>query len=154
MCRASESDGYLRVLTRFDATMIVIGGIIGAGVFFTPNDIGQIAQQRWTMIGVWLLGGLIALTGSLTYAELGGLFPRAGGVYVFLREAFGGLPAFLYGWAVILVIAPGVGERRSARIGVTSTRGPPDCSFCWPPLWPCWPSSSRTRRAGCSDRES
>jgi APA family basic amino acid/polyamine antiporter len=94
-------------LTRFDATMLVIGSIIGGGVFFTPNDIAQVAQQRGSMIAVWLIGGLIALTGSLTYAELGGLFPRAGGVYVFLREAFGGLPAFLYGWALILVIAPG-----------------------------------------------
>ena len=101
------SAGYLRVLTRFDATMLVIGSIIGAGVFFTPNDIAQVAQDRTTMTAVWLIGGLIALTGSLTYAELGGMFPRAGGVYVFLREAFGGLPAFLYGWALILVIAPG-----------------------------------------------
>ncbi len=104
---ASPAPGYLRVLSRFDATMLVIGSIIGAGVFFTPNDIGQVTQGRGAMLLVWGIGGVIALTGSLTYAELGGLFPRTGGVYVFLREAFGGLPAFLYGWALILVIAPG-----------------------------------------------
>ena len=71
--------GYLRVLSRFDATMLVIGSIIGAGVFFTPNDIAHVVQQRGSMLGVWLVGGLIALTGSLTYAELGGMYSRAGG---------------------------------------------------------------------------
>jgi APA family basic amino acid/polyamine antiporter len=111
LCGMSSTDPagpvYLRVLSRFDATMLVIGSIIGGGVFFTPNDIAQLVRDRETMLGVWVVGGLIALTGSLTYAELGGMFSRAGGVYVFLREAFGGLPAFLYGWALILVIAPG-----------------------------------------------
>lgn len=87
--------------------LLVTGSIIGAGVFFTPNDVAQVVQSPGAMIAVWLIGGLIALTGSLTYAELGGLFPQAGGVYVFLREAYGGLPAFLYGWVVMLVIAPG-----------------------------------------------
>jgi len=104
---APKRAGYLRVLSRFDATMLVIGSIIGAGVFFTPYDIAQVVRDRESMMIVWLLGGFIALTGALAYAELGGLFPHAGGVYVFLREAFGGLPAFLYGWAIILVIAPG-----------------------------------------------
>ncbi len=99
--------GYLRVLGRFDGTMLVIGSIIGAGVFFTPNDIAQLLRDPVTMTLVWVIGGGIALTGSLTYAELGGLFPQAGGVYVFLREAFGPIPAFLYGWTVLLVIAPG-----------------------------------------------
>ncbi len=87
--------------------MLVIGSIIGAGVFFTPNDIAAVTQDRASMTWVWFIGGLIALTGALTYAELGGMFSRAGGVYVFLREAFGDLPAFLYAWGIILVIAPG-----------------------------------------------
>ncbi len=87
--------------------MLVIGSIIGAGVFFTPTDIAAVTQDRGSMTWVWFIGGLIALTGALTYAELGGMFSRAGGVYVFLREAFGDLPAFLYGWGLILVIAPG-----------------------------------------------
>jgi APA family basic amino acid/polyamine antiporter len=104
---APESSGYLRVLSRFDATILVIGSIIGAGIFFTPNDIAHVVQSRPAMLAVWVLGGVIALTGALVYAELGGLFPATGGVYVFLREAFGGLPAFLYGWALILVIVPG-----------------------------------------------
>ena len=87
--------------------MLVIGSIIGAGVFFTPNDIAAVTQDRGSMTWVWFIGGLMALTGALTYAELGGMFSRAGGVYVFLREAFGDLPAFLYGWGIVLVIAPG-----------------------------------------------
>ena len=107
MAEGGNGSGYLRVLSRFDATMLVIGSIIGGGVFFTPNDIAQVTQSRGTMLAVWLIGGVIAITGALTYAELGGMYRRAGGVYVFLREAFGGLPAFLYGWALLLVIAPG-----------------------------------------------
>jgi len=99
--------GYLRVLSRFDATMLVTGSIIGGGVFFTPNDMARVTGDRSILLGAWLLGGVIAMTGALTYAELGGMYRRAGGVYVFLREAFGGLPAFLYGWALLLVIAPG-----------------------------------------------
>lgn len=107
MAADSEGAGYLRVLTRFDATMLVIGCIVGAGVFFTPYDIAREAPDVGSMLGVWVLGGVIALTGSLTFAELGGLFPRAGGVYVFIREAFGDLVAFLYAWAITLIIAPG-----------------------------------------------
>jgi APA family basic amino acid/polyamine antiporter len=87
--------------------MLVIGSIIGGGVFFTPNDIAQVTQERGAMLAVWVIGGLIAITGALTYAELGGMYHRAGGVYLFLRDAFGGLPAFLYGWALLLVIVPG-----------------------------------------------
>ena len=101
------SDGYLRALTLKDATLLVIGSIIGSGVFFTPQQIALQTDSRVAQIGVWILGGVIALCGALTYAELGALFPKAGGVYVFLREAYGGLFGFLYGWAVILVIAPG-----------------------------------------------
>lgn len=101
------SDGYLRALGPKDATLLVIGSIIGSGIFFTPAQIARASDSPFVLIGVWILGGVIALCGALTYAELGGLFPRAGGVYVFLREAYGGLFGFLYGWAVILVIAPG-----------------------------------------------
>ena len=103
----AEPAGYRRVLSRFDATILVIGSIIGAGVFFSPNDIALVVQERPVMLGVWLVGGFIALVGALVYAELGALYPATGGVYVFLREAFGGLPGFLYGWALLLVIVPG-----------------------------------------------
>jgi len=103
----ADRSGYLRVLSLSDATLLVIGSIIGAGIFFTPAQIARATQSPAAFVGVWCLGGVIALCGALTYAELGGLFPRAGGVYVFLREAYGGLFGFLYGWAVLLVIAPG-----------------------------------------------
>ncbi len=104
---APEDEGYLRVLGRFDGTMLVVGGIIGAGVFFTPHDVSLVVQEPALMLGVWVLGGIVALTGALTYAEMGALVPRTGGVYVFLRDAFGPAPAFLYGWTLMLVIAPG-----------------------------------------------
>lgn len=103
----ARDDGYLRVLTRFDGTLLVVGCIIGAGVFFTPHDVSLVVQDPSLMLGVWVLGGVIALTGALTYAELGALYPQTGGVYVFMREAFGPAPAFLYGWTLMLVIAPG-----------------------------------------------
>ncbi|MEM1247205.1 MAG: amino acid permease [Acidobacteriota bacterium] len=103
----TSEDGYLRVLSRFDGTLLVVGCIIGAGVFFTPHDVSLVVQDPRLMLGVWILGGVIALTGALTYAELGALHPKTGGVYVFMREAFGSAPAFVYGWTIMLVIAPG-----------------------------------------------
>lgn len=102
-----QEGGYLRVLSLFDATLLVVGCIIGGGVFFNPGRVAGIAHEPWACLGAWVLGGVVALTGALTYAELGGLYPRAGGVYVFLKHAFGRLPAFLCAWSVLLIIAPG-----------------------------------------------
>lgn len=94
-------------LTLYGLTMIAIGSCIGSGIFVTPGKIVEILpHQGWILI-VWALGGLIALTGALTFAELGGLFPKAGGVYVFLREAYGDIAGFLYGWVTLLVINTG-----------------------------------------------
>lgn len=96
-----------RKLTLYGLSMIAIGSCIGAGIFATPGQIvNTLPHAGWVLI-VWVLGGLITLTGALTYAELGGLFPKAGGVYVYIREAYGHLTAFLYGWATLLVINTG-----------------------------------------------
>ena len=97
----------LRRLSTFDLMMIVIGSIIGSGIFITPSSIAEVLPSAWLILFVWLLGGLLALTGALTYGELGALMPRAGGVYVYLTEAYGGLFGFLYGWANFLVINTG-----------------------------------------------
>jgi APA family basic amino acid/polyamine antiporter len=96
-----------RELTLFDMTMIAIGSTIGSGIFLTPALIAKALPSPVWILGVWVVGGLMALCGALTYAELGAMMPRAGGVYVFLSEAYGGLTGFLYGWAYFLVVNTG-----------------------------------------------
>jgi APA family basic amino acid/polyamine antiporter len=96
-----------RELTTFDLTMIAIGSTIGSGIFLTPSSIAQTLQGPLLIILVWIIGGLMALSGGLTFAELGSMMPRAGGVYVFLNEAYGGMAGFLYGWAYFLVVNTG-----------------------------------------------
>lgn len=87
--------------------MIAVGGCIGSGIFATPNGVIQQVPHHGLALLVWAIGGLIALTGALTFAELGGMFPKAGGVYVYIKEAYGKLPGFLYGWVILLVINTG-----------------------------------------------
>ena len=94
-------------LNLYGLTMIVIGAVIGAGIFRTPSEIAGYLDNHLLIILVWILGGIVALTGALTFSELGGMFPKAGGVYVFLREAYGRLVGFLYGWVILLVITTG-----------------------------------------------
>lgn len=96
-----------RELTRFDLTMIAIGSTIGSGIFLTPALIAHTLPSTSLIVLVWLTGGVMALAGALTFAELGGLMPGAGGVYVYLSEAYGPLAGFLYGWAYFLVVNTG-----------------------------------------------
>ena len=94
-------------LKLYGLTMVAIGSCVGSGIFLTPAQIaGQLPSPAMILL-VWTFGGLIALTGALTFAELGSLFPQAGGVYVYLKEGYGRLIGFLYGWAYLLVIATG-----------------------------------------------
>lgn len=94
-------------LTTYGLTMIAVGSCIGSGIFITPSQIVSDLQSPWLVLLVWIVGGVVALTGALTFAELGGLFPKTGGVYVFLREAYGPLVAFFYGWSILLVVTSG-----------------------------------------------
>jgi APA family basic amino acid/polyamine antiporter len=96
-----------RQLTLFGLTMIAVGSCIGAGIFATPGSVVAVLPHAGWVVVVWMIGGLVTLTGALSFAELGGLFPKAGGIYVYLREAYGELPAFLYGWVTLLVINTG-----------------------------------------------
>jgi len=96
-----------RELTLYGLTMVAIGSCIGSGIFLTPSQIASVLPAPLLILAVWGLGGLITLTGALTFAELGAMFPQAGGVYVYLKEAWGELPAFLYGWAYLLIITSG-----------------------------------------------
>jgi basic amino acid/polyamine antiporter, APA family len=104
-----------RRLTLFGLTLIAVGSCIGAGIFITPFEIARAVPHGGYILVAWALGGGIALTGALTFAELGGLFPKAGGVYIFLREAYGPLTGFLYGWATLLIINTG----SLAALGIT-----------------------------------
>jgi APA family basic amino acid/polyamine antiporter len=91
----------------YGLTMIAVGACIGSGVFLTPSDIAfQLGDGKWVLIA-WLIGGIVALTGALTFAELGALFPEAGGVYAYLQIGFGKMTAFLYGWSILTVITSG-----------------------------------------------
>src|SRR5436853_1558397 len=117
-CRVSASAGgvtYARRLGLFSATMAVVGGIIGSGVFLGPEVVAARVGSAGLTLTAWIAGGVIALVGALSFGELGARRPRAGGGYVYLREAFGPLPAFLYGWALLLVIATGA----TAAVAVT-----------------------------------
>jgi APA family basic amino acid/polyamine antiporter len=98
--------------------MLVMGGIIGAGIFLNPAIVAQRVGSGVLTVGVWVIGGAIALAGAFCFAELGARRPRAGGGYVYLRDAFGPLPAFLYGWTLLLVIATGA----IAAVAVTFAR--------------------------------
>jgi basic amino acid/polyamine antiporter, APA family len=98
---------FKRALGPFDATMVVIGGIIGSGIFINPYIVAQRLDSVPLVLGAWAAGGAIALVGALAYAELGAIVPRAGGQYVYLRDAYHPLAGFLYGWALLVVIETG-----------------------------------------------
>ncbi|MCH8316195.1 MAG: amino acid permease [Planctomycetes bacterium] len=94
--RSGADQGLKRILGPVDATCIVIGAIIGVGIFFTPTQVAQLAESGGMALTAWAIGGAIALMGALTFAELGGLYPRTGGQYDILRDAYSPLPAFLF----------------------------------------------------------
>ena len=98
---------FKRELGLFDATMVVIGGIIGAGVFLSPGNVARWLDTPALVLAAWGAGGLIALAGAFSYAELGSIFPKAGGQYVYLRDGLHPLMGFMYGWALLLVIETG-----------------------------------------------
>src|SRR4051812_13638080 len=98
---------YARRLGLFSGTMAVVGGIIGGGIFRTPATVAERLGTSGAVLFAWVLGGVIALIGAFCFGELGQRRPAAGGGYVYLRDAFGPLPAFLYGWTLVLVIATG-----------------------------------------------
>ena len=86
---------------------MVVGGIIGSGIFFTPAEVARALPTGTWILAVWAIGGVVALAGALAYAELGAMMPDAGGAYVYIREAFGPLAAFLCGWMTLLLISTG-----------------------------------------------
>jgi len=91
----------------FDATMIVMGGIIGSGIFINSYVVAQQVHTPSLILGAWAVGGVVALIGAFVYAELAARIPEAGGQYAYLREAYNPGLAFLYGWVLLLVIQTG-----------------------------------------------
>jgi APA family basic amino acid/polyamine antiporter len=104
---SAASPTLRRELGLFSAALLVVGGIIGSGIFFTPAETARALPTAGLVFLVWAVGGVVALAGALTYAELGAMMPDAGGAYVYIRDGFGKLPAFLYGWMALLSIGTG-----------------------------------------------
>lgn len=104
---APGEKGLVRGLGAWDAALITIGSVLGTAVFITTADVARVLPHPGLVVGVWVLGGVLTLAGALTYAELGGMFPEAGGIYVYLKEAYGPLWGFLFGWASFLIIMSG-----------------------------------------------
>jgi APA family basic amino acid/polyamine antiporter len=96
-----------RSLNTFDATMIVMGGIVGSGIFINPYVVALHVHTPFLILGVWVLGGVLALLGGFIWAELATRLPQAGGQYLYLREAYHPAVAFLYGWVLLLVTQTG-----------------------------------------------
>ncbi len=103
----SHQPELARRLGLFDATMIVMGGIIGSGIFMNPSVVARQVNTRFLIILVWVIGGLLALTAAFIWAELAALRPEVGGQYAYLRDAYHPAVAFLYAWALLLVIQTG-----------------------------------------------
>lgn len=103
----AAQNGWKRELTAWDAASLSVGGVLGTAIFLTPSDIARTLPHAGLILSVWIAGGLLTLAGALTFGELGTMFPRAGGQYVYLKEAYGALPAFLFGWAAFFVIMSG-----------------------------------------------
>ena len=98
---------FQQKLGPFDATMLVAGTMIGSGIFVVSADIAQDVGSSGWLMAIWVLTGVMTIIGALSYAELAGMMPHAGGQYVFLREAYSPLWGFLYGWTCFLVIQTG-----------------------------------------------
>lgn len=96
-----------RAIGLWGATLLVIGSVIGSGIFLTTGVMAQELPSTTLVLAAWVVGGLLAMAGGLTYAEMGSMYPRSGGLYVFLSEAYGSVWGFLFGWACLLVILTG-----------------------------------------------
>jgi basic amino acid/polyamine antiporter, APA family len=105
--KTAEKNELKKTLRPVDAVMIVVGNVIGVGIFTTTGFIAGYIPDASLIMAVWAVGGMLTLFGALTYGELGGAFPRAGGDYIYLKEAYGPLAGFLVGWVGFFIINPG-----------------------------------------------
>jgi APA family basic amino acid/polyamine antiporter len=101
------SDRLARRLGLFDATMLVMGGIVGSGIFMNPYVVARVVHTPVLILGAWIFGGIVALIGAFIYGELAARRPQVGGQYAYIREAFSPVVAFIYGWGLLLVTQTG-----------------------------------------------
>src|ERR1700736_2132916 len=99
-----QEPGFVKALGLFDGTMIVVGSMIGSGIFIVAADITRQTGSAGGLLFAWIITGLLTVSAALSYGELAAMFPRAGGQYIYLREAYSPLWGFLYGWTLFLVI--------------------------------------------------
>jgi APA family basic amino acid/polyamine antiporter len=104
---ATETRSLPRVLSLWDIVSLVVGGVIGSGIFLVPKDMAAAVGGPLLILAVWVAGGLLSMFGAFSFGELGASMPEAGGVYVYLREAYGPILSFLFGWTLFLVIDSG-----------------------------------------------
>ncbi len=119
--------GFVRGLNLFDSTMIVIGVMIGSGIFIVSADMSRLIGSPGWLLAAWAFSGLLTITAALSYGELASMMPRAGGMYVYLREAYSPLMGFLYGWTLFTVIQTGT----IAAVAVAFARF---LAILWPPI--------------------
>ena len=119
--RSPTAASLPRAIGTLGSTAIVVGTIIGSGIFLVPHDVAQQVGTVQSLFLVWIVGGVLALGGALSLGELGAALPEAGGIYVYLREAYGGLFAFLYGWGMLLVINSGSVATLAVAFGIYSS---------------------------------
>src|SRR5258707_1720271 len=105
--RAKSEPGFVRAIGLFDGTMIVVGSMVGSGIFIVAADISRQTGSAGGLLLTWILTGLLTISAALSYGELAALFPHSGRQYVYLREAYSPLWGFLYGWTLFLVIQTG-----------------------------------------------
>lgn len=103
----SDRQELPRKLTLFDGAALLVGGVIGSGIFVVPSLIARHVSEPGLVLFIWAFSGLLVLCGALALAELGTMLPQSGGLYVYMREAYGPFWAFLYGWTITLVVIPG-----------------------------------------------
>ena len=96
-----------RRLTLWDTVALVAGSVIGVGIFLMPNRVANLVGSPSAMLALWALAGAVSLFGALAIAEMGSRYPQAGGLYVYLREAYGRPVGFLYGWALLVAVQTG-----------------------------------------------
>jgi APA family basic amino acid/polyamine antiporter len=96
-------------LNLWDTTLLVLGLVLGGGIFLTPSAIARAIPSPGWILAAWMVGGLLSVAGGFVYAELGAMMPQPGGMYLYIREAFGAMPAFLYAWVAYFVILAGAG---------------------------------------------
>src|SRR5207249_10788590 len=105
--QATVRHEFVRGLGLFDATIVVAGSMIGSGIFIVSADIARNVGSAGWLIAVWLITGFMTLVAAVSYGELSGMFPKAGGQYVYLKEAYNTFVSFLYGWSLFAVIQTG-----------------------------------------------